>query len=75
MPEDDNANVDDEYVLFTFMMGRCEMIAEDDSDINNNQEQWRVLSALGDPNNAHTHAKHSYVEKMPQKEMNFFTIN
>ena len=64
MPEDDNADVDDEYVLSTFMMGRCEMIAEDDSNINNNQEQWRVLSALGDPNNAHTHGKHSHVEKM-----------
>ena len=49
------------------MMGRCEMIAEDDSHINNKQEQWRVLSAQGDPNNAQTHAKHSHNAKMSQK--------
>ena len=75
MPEDDNANVDDEYVLSTFMMSRCEMIAEDDSNINNNQEQWRVSSARGDPNNAHTHAKHSHVERNATKSSEFFKIN
>ena len=60
--------------LSLLLMGRCEMIAEDDSDINNNQEQWRVLSALGDPNNAQTHAKRSREAKMSQKDLNFFTI-
>ena len=65
------------WIMNTFsrlMMGRCEMIVEDDSDINNNQEQWRVSSALGDPNNAQTHAKHSQMAKMSQKDMIFFTM-
>ena len=65
------------WIMNTFswlMMGRCEMIAEDDSDINNNQERWRVSSALGDPNNAQTHAKHLQMAKMSQKGLIFFTI-